>query len=389
MMSLLLAVIWSGVVMVGLAASATFERRTRLASQSDRPDLMPPRATWGSGLNYPPSRALTARALAGFARLIRRRPIVADHQRVLRGAARLLGTGSLVLAIAMLPVVGTWASAQDAPIVPLDPANGLSVLGILLLLVAFARVAVGLSERSPWSRAGSARQASRSIVGVALLAIVIAPLAIDAGSLRLHEIVADQQRPIIPLAWLGSQLGCDCATALQAWPLPAWNLFVQPITALLFAPAMALWTSVPRVDDPSSGSIGLAGLGLDADPTDLYWSGLDARLSNVLAAGLFVTLFLGAGAIPFVDPQHLVDYAAPYFGEGLPQLAVTGLYLGTFVIKLVAVLAVAARLGRIAATTRDDRAVRLATRRLMPIAWANLLLVAAITLWFENAGAFG
>ena len=389
MMSLLLVVIWASVVSIGLATSAAFERSTRLAARGDRLDLVPPRAVWGGGLEYPPSRAVTARALAGFARLIRRRPIVADHQCVLRAAARLLGSGALVLGIAMLPFAGTWAGNPDVPIVPLDPANGLTVLGILLLLVAFARIAVGLSERSPWSRMGSARQASRSIAGVALLANVLAPLAIDAGSLRLHEIVVDQQQPIVPLEWLWAQLGGDLAATLRAWPMPAWNLFVQPITALLFAPALALWTATPRVDDPSSGGIGLAGLGLDADPTDLYWSQLDARLSNVLAAGLFVTLFLGAGAIPFVAPQQLVANAAPYFGVGLPQLAVTGLYLGSFVIKLVFVLALSARLGRVAATTRDDRALRLATRRLMPIAWANLLLVAAITLWLEDAGAFG
>jgi len=384
MITFLLVVIWVAVAGIGLASSAALERHMRLATRGDRPELLPPRSIWGGGRAYPPVRALSARALAGFARLTRRRIAVQDHQRVLRGAARLLGSGALVFGIAMLPIAGTWSGQTDQPIAPVDLPNGLTVLGILLLLVAFARVAVGLSERSPWSRIGSARQASRSIAGVALLVIVIAPLAIDAGSLRLHEIVMDQQRAIIPLDWLLAAVGADWSETLREWPVPSWNLFVQPLTALLFAPAMALWTASPRVDDPASGTIGLAGLGLDADATDLYWSRLDARLSNVLAAGLFVTLFLGAGAIPFVSPQALVVAASPYFGVGLPQIAVTGLYILTFVAKLVFVLAIAARLGRAAATTRDDRALRLATRRLMPVAWANLLLVAAITLWLEG-----
>jgi len=68
---------------------------------------------------------------------------------------------------------------------------------------------------------------------------------------------------------------------------------------------------------------------------------------------------------------------------------VTTMFLGSFVMKMLVVLAFSARLARIMASARDDRALRLATRRLMPLAWANLLLVAALSLWFERLAAGG
>lgn len=384
MSSFLLALVCGLVASIGLVSLATFERRGRVRVREDRPELAPPRSAWGGGLEYPPARARSARALAGFARLVRSRTGIADHQVLLRAAARVVGSTSLALGLALLPVAGSWGGQSGPPLVVVDLDQGLLALGFVLLMVAFARVAVGLSERSPWSRIGSAQQASRSIAGVALLAIVLAPLAIDSQSLRLHDIVLDQQRALEPFGWITTRIAADWAIPLSRFTLPAWNVFAQPLTALLFLPAIALWTTSPRVDDPTTGAIDVAGLGLDADPSDLYWTRVDARLSNVLAGGLFVTLFLGAGGLPFFDVDRFLGALAPFVGQGLPELLVTAIYVGSFAIKLVLVLAISQRLGRAAAGARDDRALRLATRRLMPVAWANLLLIAGLALFFDR-----
>ena len=389
MNALLLAMVWGVVAAIGFAALSKFERSSRLVIRAERPSLAPSRALWGGDPVHPPSRALTARMLAGFARLARPRSVVVDHQQVLRAVARGLGATALFIGLAMLPFVGTWGGGEGPPFVLFDANQGLALIALILLFIAFARISVGLAERSPWSRMGSARQSSRAIASMALLTIVLAPLAIDAGSLRLHDIVSSQQLPIEALIGLLVTLAPGWEDTLRAWPLPSWNLFVQPLTALLFAPAIALWVTSPRVDDPATGSLDLAGAGLDADPSDLYWSRFDARLARVFAAGLFVTLFLGAGSIPFLDPGVVLTRLAPYYGEAVPSLIVTTMFLGSFVMKMLLVLAFSTRLARIMASARDDRALRLATRRLIPLAWANLLLVAALSLWFERLAAGG
>jgi NADH:ubiquinone oxidoreductase subunit H len=110
---------------------------------------------------------------------------------------------------------------------------------------------------------------------------------------------------------------------------------------------------------------------------------LETRLATVLGAALFVTLFLGAGSIPFVDSSALVPLLSPFVGEGLPTILLAAVHVGAFLMKWLLILGIAARMKRVAASARDDRALRLATRRLLPLAWANLLLVTAVALWFD------
>ena len=308
---------------------------------------------------------------------MRRRQRVADHRPGLRFVGRFGALSCLAIGLALIPFAGSWGGgASGSALLLLDLPHGLAAIVLLLMLHASFRVTIGLSERNAWSRIGSARQASRAIAAVALMTLVLAPIAIGSGSLRLHDLALAQQ---LPIASLERTLG---GGAPGVW-IPAWNLFTQPLTALLFAPAMTLMLGSARIDDPVTGAIGTAGLGLDADPIDAYWSRLDARLSLILASALFVTLFLGGGSIPFVDLGGVAAALSGYAGEFLPTLLIAGLHLGSFLAKVLAVVAIAMRLKRSVAAARVDRSLRLVTRRLLPLAWANLLLVAALTLWLS------
>lgn len=389
MTTALLLVVWLSVAFIGLASIAAFERSSRTRARPDRPDLAPPRALWGGDPVRPPSRSVVARAAAGFARLVRGRTFVVDHRRGLLRLSRALGCGALALGLSLLPIAGTWGGAPGEPLVLLDLGEGLAAVLLVLLAVAFARIAVGLSERNAWARIGAARQASRAVAGTALLVLATMPLAIDAASLRIHDIVADQQRVLWPIAGLARLFGPEVVTAFEAWPLPAWNLLAQPLTALLFAAAITLWIASPRADAPGSGLIGAAGFGLDADATDLYWIRVESRLAAVFGAGLFVAFFLGAGGLPLFDATLVVERLVPYVGRSLPEAGVTLLHVAVFAVKLVLVLFLASRAGRFVAASRDDRSLRLATRRLLPVAWANLLLVTAVSLWLDGAARAG
>jgi NADH:ubiquinone oxidoreductase subunit H len=98
----------------------------------------------------------------------------------------------------------------------------------------------------------------------------------------------------------------------------------------------------------------------------------------VLAASLFVVLFLGAGALPYVDSTRIAGALEPFVGEFVPGVLLIAIESGVFLAKLGLVFAVASKLRDASARLRDDQWLRLATRRLAPIAWANLLLVAAL-----------
>jgi len=91
-----------------------------------------------------------------------------------------------------------------------------------------------------------------------------------------------------------------------------------------------------------------------------------------------VALSLGAGEIPYLDSQRIVASLEPFAGQRLPALAGVALGSAVFLLKTVLVLAVAARLRAATALPRDDQMLAMTMRRLVPLAWANLLLLAAL-----------
>jgi NADH:ubiquinone oxidoreductase subunit H len=132
--------------------------------------------------------------------------------------------------------------------------------------------------------------------------------------------------------------------------------------------------------------MGASGFGLDDDPADLYWGRLEVRLAKVLAASLFVSLFLGAGAIPFVRASAVVDLLEPFVGPMLPALLGVMIQIAVFVFKLMVVLVLASLLRRATATLRDDQWIEIVNFRLFPLAWANLLLMSAMSLYSSSGG---
>ena len=376
-----LAFVWFAVVSLALVGCAVIERRSRLAGLRNRPEWRPARAAWGFDLEPPPVTYLIARALAGGARLVRSRTLVADRSSSQRMLGRIVSCVALASALSLVPFAGTWGGTLDgAALVVVDLRHGLIALVFLVLLMAMGQVAIGLADHSVWSRLGSVRVASLSLGGLGLFVLVLAPLALETGSLRLHDIVFAQQQTFSPFSWLPSQIRGEVFKVVADWRWPDWNLFAQPLTAFLFVPALACLTRRPWVYNAGVGSMGASGFGLDSDPADLYWGRLEMRLSKVLAASLFVSLFLGAGAIPFVQASAIVDLLEPFVGHALPALLGVMIQIGVFVLKLMLVLVLTAGLRRATATLRDDQWIEIVTFRLFPLALANLLLVSAMSL---------
>ena len=389
-----LAFAWFAVISVALLASASIERRQRVPRHRDRPELAPTRALWGGGLEAPPAHHMLARALAGGARIVRARTLVAERGRGLRFAARAVGCVALASALALIPFAGDLGGA---PLVVVDLHHGLVALVLFILLAAMAQVAVGLTESGIFARLACVRLAGRVLALAGTLAIVLAPISLASHSLRLHEIVADQQGSFAPFAmltaWLAggtsSSESGSAAARLARIHGPAWQLFRQPLTALLFVIVLGLLTRRPLAVDPIGGSVRLSAFGHDDDPGELYWARTEERLASVLFAALFVALFLGAGSIPFLPTASLVAPLVPFFGEGLPAILGSAAEIGVFVVKLTLALACVARASRRMASLRDDQWIRIVTRRILPLGWANLLLVAGVVLWLDATGTGG
>jgi len=377
-----LALLWLGIVALAAGLDAAAERRGRLARVDWRPDLAFPRRPWGSDPDRPPAHQAWARWLAGWARAVRSSPRVGTVSQALRRSGRVGSLGATATALSLIPFAGTWGGrAEGRALVVLDLEQGLLALLFLLLLAGLSQVAIGLSERRFWSRLGAVRMAVRMLASLAFFGLLLAALALGTGSLRLADLVADQRGTFAPLA--------SWAPGLDLLRLPGWMCFRQPLTALLFVPALGLLLRRPLARDARAGTVGLAGFGLDDDPRGERAGRQEARLATVLGAALFVAVFLGAGAIPYLDSGQVVAGLAPYAGEVVPGLAMVVVESGVFLAKMVLVLAVAARLRAATAVLREDQVLGLTMRRLMPLAWANLLLLAALGQLGRSLGGAG
>lgn len=382
MIRFLLTGLWLLLLGLALAGSAGLERHARLAGVAGRRELEMPRREWGFDRDEPPGSRAGPRLLAAAARLVRGRSRVAETSVALERVGRMGALIAIASAFSLLSLAGQWAGAPEGPaLVLVDLPNGLLILVFLILLANLARVAAGLAERNVFARLAAVRLAGRTLLGGVLLLVVLAPLVLAAGSLRIHEIVLLQQADFAPLAFLAPRLGSLGIEGVEALRLPGWLVFRQPLTALLAVPALGILLRRPCLPDALvGGGSWISGFGLDADPQELYWLRLDVRLSRVLAAAIFVTLFLGAGGIPYLDVTGLMARLSPMLGVSLPALLFFGLEVGVFAAKLGAVLLGASLVDRSLAAARSDQTLQRMTRRLMPLAWANLLLVCALTL---------
>jgi len=389
MIALVLAVAWFGVIAMALCSYAALERASRLVSVARRPDLELPRREWGGEPDRPPASYAALRALASAARLVRPRTRVAESSQRLRWVSRLVCLLATASALSLVPFASTWgSSAEGRRLVAVDLEYGLGLLVFLTLLSGLAQAASGLAERNVWAGLGVVRVEGHSLVGVALLLLVLAPLALETGSLRLHDMLLVQQESYSPLAFLVrlfAQLDLNLEL-MAAIRLPNWFAFSQPLTAILIVPTLALLFQRDLLGDAMAGTSGISGFGIDSDPSDLYWARLEARLSMVLAAALFVALFLGAGGLPFFDGPGIALRLVPLFGEFVPRLLLVGLEVAVFAGKLIGVLFLVTLLRRSTGSARADQSLRVMTRRLIPLASANLLLLSALSLLEGSIG---
>lgn len=392
MMPIALALLSFSIAVVALVGAAAIERNARLAGVLGRIEATSPRAAWGNERAPAPASFAVARALASAARLVRGRTVVEDASAGLRRASRTLSLFATASALSLIPFAASWGASRDGePLVAVDLEYGLGALVFLILLSGLAQAATGLAERSLWARLAALRVAGQSLIGVALLLLILAPLVLATNSMRPHDIVVHQQGTFSPFlvleGWSGKDFSGVLATLFERFRLPNWFALRQPLTAILIVPTLGLLLQRYSVYDTMNNTSGMSGFGLDADPSDGYWTGLESRLSSVLAAALFVALFLGAGAIPYFDPSGLLASAEPFFGTGVPAALLCLVEAAVFVAKVLAVLFLASILRRATGRARTDQSLHTMTRRLIPLAWANLLLLSALSL--SSAGAAG
>jgi len=215
------------------------------------------------------------------------------------------------------------------------------------------------------------RQASRrvplAIVGVSYAlgaGLALAAVAMVYGSQNPTAIVVAQDQNFSLADFVGPAL-----PALQRLTLPAWGLFLQPVSLLLFAYCALGVSRAPRFDVEAyrSGTERLLLRGAD-------------HLAGLLVASVVVVLFLGGGALPYVSGDAIILVIGNYYGVGLATILCMVIHLTVFIGKMMLItIAIEPLRGRLSRLSFEVALTR-CWKVIIPLAFLNLFVTAQVLL---------
>ncbi len=265
----------------------------------------------------------------------------------------------LAPALAIVPALTTYAVLPFGPEVQVggetvkllvaDVDTGALLFLALASLGVYSLVLAGYSSNNKYSLLGSVRATAQMISYELALTLSVVAALIPAGTLRLDDVVAYQQQG----TWLGF--------------LPHWNVFPQCIGFLIFLIASFAETNRLPFDLPEAESELVAGYHTEYSSMKFALFFMGEYMSMATLSALGATLFFGGWHFPGIDyTGHWAIVAAKGFTVLLAKIT-------AFMLLFVWVRWTFPRF-------RFDQLLKLGWKVLLPLAIANLIAVAALTI---------
>ena len=249
--------------------------------------------------------------------------------------APLVIAASALLGFAVIP----WGTMGGVQIQLADPEVGLVLVFAIASVASVGLVMAGYASANKYSMLGGLRAVAQNIAYEIPLIVAAASVVIFAGSLQLSEIVAVQQQTLVSIGGVS---------------IPAWFALVNPLAFVLFMIANLAEVGRNPFDIPEA-------------PTEIV-AGYQTEYSSVyfvlVYMGEFIHLFLG-GAIAAV--VFLGGGAGPVLPEPV-----------WFLIKIWAVFLFTQWARASFPRLRIDQLIEIGWKGLLVLAFANLIITAAI-----------
>ncbi|NJK88220.1 MAG: NADH-quinone oxidoreductase subunit H [Myxococcales bacterium] len=279
---------------------------------------------------------------------------------------------NLAPVIALIPALVTFA------VIPIGP--DLEVLGHtlrlqvarldvgILFVLAMSSLAVfgvtlaGYASGSKLAMLGGLRASAQMISYEVTMGLSILGLPLIYGTLEPYAMVVRQ----------GELIG--------GW-LPAWGIFLQPLSFILFlTAAMAENKRIPF--DLAEGESEIVGYFVEYSGMKFGMFFMAEYIEVIVIAGLVTTLFFGGWQVPYLMDQGFVfPWGA---AVDLPQWAVAGLRVFAFLLKLNFFLWFQLMIRWTLPRFRYDQVMDLGWRKLLPLSLANLVITAAVVVALTN-----
>ncbi len=228
---------------------------------------------------------------------------------------------------------------------------GLLVIMAVSSLASYGLAFGGWASNNQYSLLGGIRSSAQLISYEIVLGLSVLALVMKTGSLNLAEIAQQQQ---------------------GHW-LPAWNIFLEPLTFLLFLVAAFAETNRAPFDLPEAEQELVGGYHTEYTGMRYAWFMLGEYAGLWTMCSLIVTLFLGGWTLPAGWMTWL--HAFPWFVAALVSFA---LFIAKVLVLIFFFMWVRWTMPRF----RWDQLMRLGWSALIPLALANILITALGMQWW-------
>lgn len=224
---------------------------------------------------------------------------------------------------------------------------GLLVMMAVSSLASYGLAFGGWASNSQYPLLGGIRSSAQLISYEIVMGMAVIALAMKSGTLNLSEIVMQQRGGI----------------------LPAWNIFLQPLTFLLFLIAAFAETNRAPFDLPEAEQELVGGYHTEYTGMRYAWFMLGEYAGLWTMCSVIVTLFLGGWTLPAAWLGWLQNF--PWFVAALVSF-------GIFIAKVVALVFFFMWVRWTLPRFRWDQLMKLGWTILIPLALANILITALL-----------
>ena len=290
--------------------------------------------------------------------------------RVLYNLAPLIALMPALVTFAVIPIGPDimWGGERyilqvarlDAGIIYVFAISSIAVFGVTL---------AGYASASKLAMLGGLRASAQMISYEVTMGLSIMGLVLIYGTLEPYAMVEAQ----------GELIG--------GW-LPAWGIFIQPLSFIIFlTAAIAENKRVPF--DLAEGESEIVGYFVEYSGMKFGMFFMAEYIEVIVIAGMVTTFFFGGWQVPYLFDAgvHGLTAAGFAFPGGysfeIGTVATTLLRIGAFMGKLLFFCWFQLMLRWTLPRFRYDQVMSLGWRRLLPLSLANLVLTAAVVLALE------
>ena len=272
----------------------------------------------------------------------------ASADRLLFMLAPAIGVFAALSTFAIVPYSSTIRIAgRTVDLIGADVSIGILYLFALTSLSVYSIVLAGWASNDKFSLMGGIRSSAQIISYELAMTTAAAGVVLAASSLRLTDILAMQQG-----TWFGV--------------VPRWNVFPQPIGFLVFFVSAFAETNRLPFDLPEAEAELVAGYHTEYSAMRFGAFQMAEYVNVMVASAVTVTLYFGGWSLPGVHPEGILG-------------AVGSLLI--FMAKTFALVCVFVWVRWTLPRFRYDQLMRLGWKTLLPLSLANLLWVAALSMW--------